>query len=228
MTTWRHSDPELAASVKRAAGLALQGKLATAAEFRAWLVWASLTQATLYGAWGVTQTDGQSVLDVELASGTGERAEAAATLARTVDIFATAAGWRGEDVGDVVTSAPREAGLIPALVAGTVVRLGAFAAVAWASQYAFQVVDHELNRRAKLRELERTDAEVRALVEAHAEREVEQGQQLPLDTATKQALSGLQGRQALATQSLANENSGDSGIWGWLVAAAVVAVAAFA
>jgi hypothetical protein len=183
----------------------------------------------LYGSWGVVQTEGEAArLDIELTSGTGERAEAAATLARTVDIFATAAGWRGQAVGDVTTSAPREAGLIPALVAGTVIRLGAFAAVAWASQYAFQVVDHELNRRAKLRELERADAEVRVLVEAHAEREVASGQPLPLDAATKQALTGLQERQKIVTQSLASESAGDLGVWGWLVAAAVVAVAAFA
>jgi hypothetical protein len=181
----------------------------------------------MFGSYGVSQTDGAApVLDIELAQGTNERAKAAATLAGTVNIFARVAGYKGQSVGDVVTQAPREVGWIP-LVVGAVVRIGAYGALAWASQYAFEVVDHYLARDAKLKELERTDAVARSLVEQHAEREQKAGKELPLDSATKQALNALSDRQSVITRALAGDGTESSG-WGWLVAAAAVVGAAWA
>jgi len=76
------------------------------------------------------------------------------------------------------------------------------------------VVDRALVRNAASAEIQRADAEVLKLTNLHVQREQAAGKTLPLDDATRLAVSGLQSRVgALVKQAFSNESKQGFPAW---------------
>ena len=120
---------------------------------------------------------------------------------------------------------------IPVLIVGGAVAVTAVVAeayvVMYAAERATQIVDNALRRNAATAEVQRADAEVIKLVNNHVQREQAAGKALPLDEATRMAITGLQTRiGSLVQNAFEQERQQGFPLWGWpvagLAAAAVV------
>lgn len=152
-----------------------------------------------------------------------EHCVAARALMTPVAVYADLAGiaFRQE---------PSETGVlpIPLLIIGGAVSVAATIAHSWilveVAKNAAAIVDGVLRRNDAAKEIQKADAEVVKLVNNHVIREQEAGQVLPLDEATKVAITGLNARvNALTTTAFTpnvevKESATATPKWIWVIA----------
>lgn len=174
-----------------------------------------------------TQVGDALTLTVRLdgARSEGERMAAAKALVLPLGAYAEMADIRVQ----------RETGAVPTpllilagVVAVSVVAAQGYVAVVVA-EHAAEIIDGSLKRSAASGELQKADAEVLRLVNAHIQREIDAGKTLPLDEATKIALANLSTRaNKLVTQAYAGKPGAQFPAWALptlgLAAAAVVTI----
>lgn len=161
--------------------------------FAGYLCESALLQALLAGR--AELRDGSVHIDPTPRTGDPERRAAAAVLYRSVWLLARdvqsevgITTHAGPDVVD--TGFPW-----PAAVGVAIVSVASAVAIGYVAHQAAQVVDRHLSRREDTRRLMQTDQKVLQLVRAHVEREKAAGQHVPLDDATKAALSAAKEQQ---------------------------------
>lgn len=176
-----------------------------------------------------TDDAGVTTIHVEAPSGPvrmDERFNAVAALLEPLRYYANQAGISVRLTTDETGAIP-----IPVLIVGGAVAVSAIVAeayvVMYAAEKATQIVDNALRRNAATAEVQRADAEVIKLVNNHVQREQAAGKTLPLDEATRIAISGLQTRiGSLVKNAFEQEKTQGFPLWGWpaagLAAAAVV------
>lgn len=173
-------------------------------------------------------SDGLTTIRVELdgRSAAPERRHAAELLVAPLKVYADLA-----DLSFAARASETGAIPIPILIVGGAVAVTVVIAEAYVVMYvaekAAAIVDGALKRNAAASEIQRADAEVLKLVNQHVQREQAAGNTLPLDDATKFALSGLQTRVgSLVKNAFESEASKPFPSWGWpaigVTAAAVV------
>jgi hypothetical protein len=156
-----------------------------------------------------------------------EHAAAARALMTPVAVYADMAGieFRAEPVDTGIVP-------IPLLIIGGAVTVAATIAHSWilveVAKNAAAIVDGVLRRKDASEEIQKADAEVIKLVNNHVQREQDAGKVLPLDEATKSAISGLNGRvNALVTTAYKpnvtsnTEPASNKWLWGIALAGAL-------
>jgi hypothetical protein len=229
MISWTHSDIDLAARLARADQRCVDGAWdqgttqARADELRAILVGSSYLQARLVGT--TTLTGDKLVIEPgPNPSPEPERMRAAQALAATWTVLAQGA----KPPGVIVTSVRSDTGALPAVAAVAVVAI-AVAGVAYCAYQASDIVDRQLARLMKARELVRVDQELRGLVNKHTEAEEKAGKALPLSPAISAAIDLLKTRQAEALKELPTRTDPSSLVTEavpWLVGAVVIVLLA--
>jgi hypothetical protein len=159
--------------------------------------------------------DGTTTLRVSLNGGaaTPERLEASKLLVAPLGVYGDLAGLKFASQANDTGAVP-----IPILIAGGAVAVTVVIAQAYVVMYvaekASAIVDGALKRNAASSEIQRADAEVIKLVNQHVQREQAAGSTLPLDDATRFAMSGLQSRVgALVERAYDSEKSKSFPSW---------------
>jgi hypothetical protein len=142
-----------------------------------------------------TSAEGKVTIDVVLdgRKSVPERAQAARALIAPLGAYGDLAGLE-------FATQQTDTGAIPiaVLIAGGVVAVSVVIAQSYVlmniADKAAQVVDGALRRKDASQEIQNADAEVVKLVNNHIQREQNEGKALPLDAATKAAISGLETR----------------------------------
>lgn len=227
------SDRQLAiaadAGIQRLATADWSGSVHPSAEFLAVLALRMVLAGYLVGdVKRDVSPDGLTTIRVTLdgRSQPTERLSAAKLLVAPLSAYADLAGisieQRASDTGDVGVP-------VPVLILGGAVTVTIVAAQAYVVMYvaekALVIVDNALKRNSATHEIQRADAEVLQLVNAHVQREIAAGTSLPLDEATKLALAGLQSRVGSLVQ-LGYQNQQEKGFPPWALPAAGLAAAA--
>lgn len=175
-----------------------------------------------------TSPDGTTTLRVTLdaRSQPTERLSAAKLLVAPIGVYADMAGIAVEKHASDTGAVP-----VPVLILGGAVAVAVIAAQSYVVMYvaekALVIVENGLKRNSATKEIQRADAEVLKLVNQHVQREIAANSTLPLDDATKLALSGLQSRVGALVQ-LGYQSEQGKGFPSWalptigLTAAAVV------
>lgn len=178
-----------------------------------------------------TTSDGKVSIAVKLDGRDSplERRNAARALLIPLEAYANLAGIRLDYYAKSETGAVP----IPVLIVGGAVAVSIVAAEAYVLSFAVdrgaQIVDGALRRNDAAKEVQRADAEVIKLVNQHVQREQAAKQTLPLDDATRLAISGLQTRiGTLVKNAYEAEKASNFPAWVFPVAglAAAAAVAA--
>jgi len=159
--------------------------------------------------------DGVTMLKVELdgRSAPPERLEVARALVAPLGVYADIAGLSFQSTAADTGAIPIPVLIVGGAVAVTVVIAEAYV-VMYVAEKAATVVDRALVRNAASAEIQRADAEVLKLTNLHVQREQAAGKTLPLDDATRLAVSGLQSRVgALVKQAFSNESKQGFPAW---------------
>lgn len=163
-----------------------------------------------------TGLDGKTTIDVVLdgRDSDPDRARAARALVAPLGAY-------GDLSGLSFSSTITETGAVPlaVLIIGGVVAVSVVAAQSYVlmhiAEKAAEVVDRALKRSDASAEIQKADAEVIKLVNNHVQREQTEGKALPLDAATKAALSGLESRVGTLVKS-SFESTGQKVLPTWL------------
>lgn len=115
-----------------------------------------------------------------------QRAAAARILARSALLYS---GGQVDDSDIETSSTGGDTQAWPIIVGVTVVALGGLAFTGYCVHRSLQVFDAMKQREADFAKLKEVDAQQLALVKQHADREIQAGKPLPLDEATRAALS---------------------------------------
>lgn len=231
MPDWTHTDIELGARVARGERRARDGDWETGtlndrlADLRAYLLSNASAQAALIG--GTTSGAERATLDLRPGKNLPpERVRAAEALRATWDVLAEGNVYPDQALGTVALGAPSaETGALPAGVVVVVV-LGLTAAACWVAWQGADVIDRQLSRLTRARELLQADETLKHIVDQHAADEKTAGKALPLSPAAAAAVDLLRERQAELSKELPRSQAGDSisGLvkWGLVAAAAIL------
>ncbi len=232
MPRWTHTDLELAARIGRGEARARSGDWQSGtlnerlADLRAYMLASLAAQADLVGA--TTTTAERATVDVRAGTGIDPgRVEVAAALARTWEALAAGNTYPGPDLATVAApSAPPETGAIQAAVV-IVVALGIAAAACYVAYQGADVIDRQLARLTKAKELLQADETLKHLVDGHAAQERDAGKALPLSSATREALDLLRARQNELLKEPQKRDPAttlaEGGKWALILGAAVLA-----
>lgn len=201
MVAWTHSDLSLAARAESGVLRARteqwsQGPLNDrAADLRAYMLANAAAQADLVG----TTTSGAGTVTIDTRAGAGIdalRAQVAAAMAGTWTALSGGRVYSDKTLTTMAaTHAGSDAGALPAAAVVAIV-IGTAATTAYVAYQAADVVDRQLSRIGRAKQLIQADETLRRLVADHTDEERRQNKLLPLSSATAQALDMLKQRQA--------------------------------